>query len=278
MDPEEDEELPALAVQPVGPDLSQQEPLGADAYDRAAALLQAARAEGTAIRMGWPTPPLPGEWDGQTYIGAQQEVQDAVGPGRQVMPAPVTTPGAPAQSDYQAQLAALMARIERNQQMQEQGVEAAFERSKPSESEKWLGIAAALASPTQYGSFGETMGNVFNALIQHKQGVRKAESTRQSELARLRQAYDIAGINAAARGLKPPTAASRPRLLVNPLTGEPMDPHTGRTLKQPNDKAWSLLRANPTDGSLASFLREFPQYEEEAKAIVDQARQQRGGL
>jgi len=276
MDPEEDDELPALAVLP-SQNADSQQPLGADTYDRAAELLQAARAQGAAVRMGQSPAPLPGTWDGQTYLGAQQEAQNAVGPGRQVAAPPVTVPGAPAQDDYQARLAALMARIERNQQMQEQGVEAAFERTRPSESEKWLGIAAALASPTQYGSFGETMGNVFQALIQHKQGSRQAESTRQSELARLRQAYDLASINAMARGLKPPTAAKPTRLAMTPLPGEVRDPYTGEVLSVPNDKAWTDLAQNPTDGNLSSFIRAFPQAADKATAIVAQARTQPGG-
>lgn len=265
----DDEELPPLGVQPRTP--SNSEPAGAQQYDDTAAMLLAARQGPDALARHLEQ--AQGYQFDENYNGVQggelPPVEETQAPAPQ---------SAPQQSDYQAQLAALQARIERNQQMQEQGVNAAFERSRPSESEKWLSIAAALASPTQTGSLGETMGNVFQSLAGHKRGVRQAESTRQSELMRLRQAYDLAGINAAVRGMKPPTAATRARLLVNPLTGEPMDPHTGRTLKQPNDTAWSLLRQNPTDGSLASFLREFPQYEQEATALVTQARQQRGGM
>ena len=226
MDPE-DEELPALetpqempddaallaarrnmfAAQPQQP----QQPSGARVYDNTAAVLAAARKGPDALA---------------SYY-QQQGYQTGDGPAQQPqMPQPQMPQAAAApapQSDYQTGLAALQARIERNQAMQEQGVASAYERSRPSESEKWLGIAAALASPTQHGSFGETMGNVFQALIQHKQGVRQAETTRQSELARLRQAYDLASINAMARGLKPPTAAT---LAFDPL-GQARNKTTG---------------------------------------------------
>lgn len=195
---EETGELPALSVQPTTPD--QQGPLGASAYDRAAELLAAARREGSAVRMGAPSPPIPGQWNGESYLGAQQAAQGAL-PGVQV-----PSPAASAQPDYQAQLAELMSRLEQSRTSQEQYVNSAFERSRPSESEKWLAIAAALASPTQHGAFGETMGNVFQALLGYKQGVRGAENTRQQELARLRQAYDLAGIKYSAQALKPRTA------------------------------------------------------------------------
>lgn len=195
----DDEELPPLAVQPRGPDGG---PAGAQHYDDTASMLLAARQGPDALARHLEQ--ARGYQFDEGYNGVQGGELPAVGEG------PVEEAQASAQqpSDYQAQLAALQARIERNQQTQEQGVNAAFERSRPSESEKWLSIAAALASPTQTGSLGETMGNVFQSLAGYKRGVRQAESTRQSELMRLRQAYDLAGINATVRGMKPQTAAS----------------------------------------------------------------------
>ena len=191
----DDEELPPLAVQPRGPDGG---PAGAQQYDDTASMLFAARQGGG----------LPAADDGPNEMEQ-------------------TAPQQP--SDYQARLAALQERITRNQQMQEQGVNAAFERSRPSESEKWLAIAAALASPTQTGSLGETMGNVFQSLAGYKRGVRQAESTRQSELMRLRQAYDLAGINAAAKGL----AAPKSRRVTADATGKRFYTDTGYDVPSP---------------------------------------------
>jgi len=265
MDPE-DEELPALetpqempddaallaarrnmfAAQPQQP----QQPSGARVYDNTAAVLAAARKGPDALA---------------SYY-QQQGYQTGDGPAQQPqMPQPQMPPqaaAAPAQpSDYQTGLAALQARIERNQAMQEQGVASAYERSRPSESEKWLGIAAALASPTQHGSFGETMGNVFQALIQHKQGVRQAETTRQSELARLRSAYDIASINAMARGLKPPTAAT---LAFDPLgqarnktTGELAADNRGRPVVR-TDEEFTRLPAGAEFIDIHGNIRRKP--------------------
>ena len=195
----DDEELPPLSVQPRGSDGG---PAGAQQYDDTASMLLAARQGPDALARHLEQ--ARGYQFDEGYNGVQGGELPAVGEG----PDEPEQPAVQQPSDYQAQLAALQARIERNQQMQEQGVNAAFERSRPSESEKWLSIAAALASPTQTGSLGETMGNVFQSLAGYKRGVRQAESTRQSELMRLRQAYDLAGINATVRGMKPQTAAS----------------------------------------------------------------------
>ena len=195
----DDEELPPLAVQPRGSDDG---PAGAQQYDDTASMLLAARQGPDALARHLEQ--ARGYQFDEGNNGVQGGELPAVGEG----PDEPEQPAVQQPSDYQAQLAALQARIERNQQMQEQGVNAAFERSRPSESEKWLSIAAALASPTQTGSLGETMGNVFQSLAGYKRGVRQAESTRQSELMRLRQAYDLAGINATVRGMKPRTAAS----------------------------------------------------------------------
>jgi hypothetical protein len=226
----DDEELPPLAVQPRGSDGG---PAGAQQYDDTASMLLAARQGPDALARHLEQ--ARGYQFDEGYNGVQGGELPAVGEG----PDEPEQPAVQQPSDYQAQLAALQARIERNQQMQEQGVNAAFERSRPSESEKWLSLAAALASPTQTGSLGETMGNVFQSLAGYKRGVRQAESTRQSELARLRQAYDLAGINATVRGMKPRTAASLAFDTLgqarNKATGELMADSKGRPVVRNNE-------------------------------------------
>lgn len=52
----------------------------------------------------------------------------------------------------------------------------------PSESEKWLALAAALGQPTKTGAFGESLGNAAQALGKHKAAAREAEETRKSML------------------------------------------------------------------------------------------------
>lgn len=211
-----------------------QGPAGAQTYDRAAELIAAGRkgpqevarvlrARGFDVE-GYGGPIAAVEQRKPLLSAAPPDVQlpapnvrpvatqpDVQLPTPNVQPV-ATQPAAPQaaapQDDYKAQLAALMDRLEQSRAAQEAEINAGYERSRPSESEKWLAIAAALASPTQHGSFGEVMGNVFQSLLGYKQGVRGAENTRQQQLAQLRRAYDLEGTRALARGLKPPTAVA----------------------------------------------------------------------
>ena len=48
----------------------------------------------------------------------------------------------------------------------------------PSDSEKWLAIAAALGQPTRTGSFGESLGNVAKTLGEQRSARREAEEKR----------------------------------------------------------------------------------------------------
>jgi hypothetical protein len=48
----------------------------------------------------------------------------------------------------------------------------------PSDSEKWLAIAAALGQPTRTGAFGESLGNVAKTLGEQKSARREAEEKR----------------------------------------------------------------------------------------------------
>ena len=54
----------------------------------------------------------------------------------------------------------------------------------PSDSEKWLAIAAALGQPTRTGSFGESLGNLAQTLGAQKSARREAEEKRDLMLER----------------------------------------------------------------------------------------------
>lgn len=208
-------------------------PAGAQTYDRAAELIAAGRKGPQEVARVLRARGFDVEGYGGPIAAVEQRkpLLSAAPPDVQ-LPAPnvqpvATQPAAPQaaapQDDYKAQLAALMDRLEQSRVAQEAEINAGYERSRPSESEKWLAIAAALASPTQHGSFGEVIGNVFQSLLGYKQGVRGAENTRQQQLAQLRRAYDLEGTRALARGLKPPTAAT---LAFDPQ-GQARDKRTG---------------------------------------------------
>lgn len=98
----------------------------------------------------------------------------------------------PSQVDY----ATLMQqRLDAARSAQEKEIEALYARTGPSESEKWLAIAAALGRPTEYGTPAEIIGNVSEALLGYKRSRRETDTARAVQLAKLRQQYDLAGIN-----------------------------------------------------------------------------------
>jgi hypothetical protein len=88
----------------------------------------------------------------------------------------------------------------------------------PSDSEKWLAIAAALGQPTRTGSFGESLGNLAQTLGAQKSARREAEEKRDlmlekygldvgTERLRLLQA----GATQADRMLRAAAAAGKPK-------------------------------------------------------------------
>lgn len=264
----------------------QQQPLGAQAYDQAARALAAGRVAGLVWQGAMGTkpsypplsslpPPQPTSSPPATFdetdenpplaalVARQRGAEQPAAPSLTEMstryngqpqpevqlPAPGAPPVAPAEpapfgyEQYQQMLAEMRAR-------QEASINSAYERSRPSDSEKWLAIAAALASPTQHGSFGETMGNVFQALLGYKQGVRGAENERQKELARLGQAYDLQGLRGAVSLMKPKTAAT----LAFDSLGQGRDKGTGAVV---SDASGRRIVRNADDFAMVKIGEEY---------------------
>lgn len=107
------------------------------------------------------------------------------------------------------------------------------QRFGPSKEEKWLAISAALGQPTKTGSFGESLGNVTQALLGTAKARREGEAERQSALEKLqlqRLQSEMTGNSALDNLLvkyaqinKPP-AATR---LAFDAYGRARDPHSG---------------------------------------------------
>ena len=148
----------------------------------------------------------------------------------------------------------------------------------PSDSEKWLAIAAALGQPTRTGAFGESLGNVAKTLGEQRSARREAEEKRDLMLekygldvgterlrllqARATQANQMA--RAAAAANKTPTMKS---VIVE--NGIAYDPVSGAKLVQPDATAWAALSANPTQANLDNFIRTFgPRFAEQAMRTV----------
>ena len=111
----------------------------------------------------------------------------------------------------------------------------------PSDSEKWLAIAAALGQPTRTGAFGESLGNLAQTLGAQKSARREAEEKRDlmlekygldvgTERLRLLQT----GATQAGQTLRAAMAANKPvrgiavgDKLINPYTNEEIQPPKG---------------------------------------------------
>ena len=110
----------------------------------------------------------------------------------------------------------------------------------PSDSEKWLAIAAALGQPTRTGSFGESLGNVAKTLGEQRSARREAEEKRDlmlekygldvgTERLRLLQA----GATKADQMLRAAIAAKN----KDPYAGAVYDPDTQRWIFRPGSAA-----------------------------------------
>lgn len=125
----------------------------------------------------------------------------------------------------------------------------------PSNAEKWLAIAAALGKPTRTGSFGESLGNLNETLLDQQAARRKAEEERDmllqqygmkigGEQLRLAQSNAAQAGNvyraALAAGKKP--AGSRPGTIVGP---DLVVRHKvyGTEIKQPPNDAIYMLQS-----------------------------------
>jgi hypothetical protein len=110
----------------------------------------------------------------------------------------------------------------------------------PSDSEKWLAIAAALGQPTRTGSFGESLGNLAQTLGAQKSARREAEEKRDlmlekygldvgTERLRLLQS----GATQAGQTLRAAMAAKN----KNPYEGAVYDPETRSWIFRPGSAA-----------------------------------------
>ena len=152
----------------------------------------------------------------------------------------------------------------------------------PSDSEKWLAIAAALGQPTRTGAFGESLGNVAKTLGEQRSARREAEEKRDlmlekygldvgTERLRLLQAGATQAnqmARAAAAANKTPTLGS---VIVE--DGKVYDRISGEQIIQPNDVAYADLASDPSQANYDDFIREFgPRFAEKAMRIVMYAR------
>ena len=152
----------------------------------------------------------------------------------------------------------------------------------PSDSEKWLAIAAALGQPTRTGAFGESLGNVAQTLGEQKSARRKEREAQEALL----EKYGLeigneqlrmlqSGLTQAGQLYRAEMAANKPPTMKSVVVdaGKAFDPVSGEQLVQPNDAAYADLASDPSQANYDDFIRKFgPRFAEKATRIVMYAR------
>jgi hypothetical protein len=156
----------------------------------------------------------------------------------------------------------------------------------PSDSEKWLAIAAALGQPTRTGAFGESLGNVAKTLGEQRSARREAEEKRDlmlekygldvgTERLRLLQS-GATQANQMARAAAAAQKAGMPKSVVD-IGGVASEPLTGAPVVVPSAKAYADLEANPTPENYKSMVDAYPRFAREFKMAYDRGVAKFGG-
>lgn len=90
-------------------------------------------------------------------------------------------------------------------------LEQRYAQAAPSDSEKWLSVAAALLSPTETGKTSESLAKALGVFGQYAGEKRKYGLAQADQMADLMSRYDVAGSNLAARLLAAKAAADKAR-------------------------------------------------------------------
>jgi hypothetical protein len=156
----------------------------------------------------------------------------------------------------------------------------------PSDSEKWLAIAAALGQPTRTGAFGESLGNVAKTLGEQRSARREAEEKRDlmlekygldvgTERLRLLQA-GATQANQMARAAAAAEKAGAPKSVVD-IGGVASEPLTGMRVVAPSAQAYADLEANPTPKNYKTMVDAYPRFARELKLAYDRGVAKFGG-
>ena len=159
-------------------------------------------------------------------------------------------------------------------------LEQQYKAAQPSDSEKWLSVAAALLSPTETGKTTESLAKALGVFGQYAGENRKFAQAKAGDMATLASRYDIAEGQLAARlaaQQAAATRANRPKSVIVDSLGKAHDPMTGEIVLEPPPEAWAELEAEPTAESYASFVETFPRFADKAELLIARAQQRAMG-
>jgi hypothetical protein len=117
----------------------------------------------------------------------------------------------------------------------------------PSDSEKWLAIAAALGQPTRTGSFGESLGNVAQTLGAQKSARREAEEKRDLML----EKYGL-DVGTERLRLLQSGATQAGQTLRAAMAAKNKDPYAG-AVYDPDTKSWVFRPGSSAAPPVLSF-------------------------
>ena len=117
----------------------------------------------------------------------------------------------------------------------------------PSDSEKWLAIAAALGQPTRTGAFGESLGNLAKTLGEQKSARREAEEKRDLMLEKY-------GLDAGTERLRllQARATQAGQTLRAAMAAKNKDPYAG-AVYDPDTKSWVFRPGSSAAPPVLSF-------------------------
>jgi hypothetical protein len=146
----------------------------------------------------------------------------------------------------------------------------------PSTSEQLFAISQALLAPRKYRGIAGTIGKISGAFGDISSAQRKAQMSREEQLAQLEDAYagttagfgtqraKMAGdiVQAAGQFMKPVRGVPVGDRLVDPYSNEPIGEEWNNFFNSPEaeQKAYASLEADPTEANLQALVDYYPRY------------------
>lgn len=127
------------------------------------------------------------------------------------------------------------AREQRLAQAYQTAIDAINAQKGPSAAERWFGLAAAFAKPTENGKWYETLGNVAQTLSSDVANRREFGINKTKAVQELLTAREMAGIKSEQNSdnliMKYLTTAAKPQRLAFDAMGRARDPYTGEIVQ-----------------------------------------------
>lgn len=188
-----------------------------------------------------------------------------------------TDPAAVLGDVYKQQMAAQEAEKKSLAEFYEKGRANIIARNRgPSTSEQLFALSRALLAPRKYRGIASTIDKISGAFGDISAAQRRAEMSREEQLAKFDEAYGMrraalgtqsakmAGelVRTAGQYMKPVKGEAVGDRLVNPYSNEPIGEEWNNFFNSPEaeQKAYASLEADPTEANLQALVDYYPRY------------------